>query len=655
MFCGSVLDRVVNISLLYCCWVKYYDLTWFVPDCACRVLLASSAQKVCARRRFPLLRLAQFGRCAMADAGDVCPNLMQRLWGSVVEAEHDGVEEQVVGQWGELLTREVERVAETMAAGAEDEVMGRLWGELAEKDLDSFLAEEAEAEAHAKRQAEAVAWRKEEERLGRDRALARRATAARREERRVAMEFEREQQEAERKASVERAARRRARDVKRATELLATEKQLVAARARRAQATTAVAQAEDAAKVVLSEPCFGRDEKALVQQHLFVARGAEAAAGVALQAAREAATLGRSGGWAASSASRQLAALRTLAGATLPRELHDSARATRRARCWQEAEGAEAKRAREKREEGARRATAQAVLRRERRRMTAEGAHSNLLNYGIRKTRLIRGVPGWRQTDARRAQRRLGEAWAARRAAERKQSRLKLEARAAAEREARRAERNGVGTGAGRRAEGPAEMELRALLRRETAVPKTKAVPKRLAPRGEVRDGLAGTWTWWDSRAPNELGLVQSFLPDDEVAETVERAAEEGSPVGANDEWEDMLWHASDGGAAGERYAGVVHEPLGDYRDGPLVESGARGVLAGSTSEDVWEGAHAMMCTWAEEGEDAWADGDNVAATEVTEPRGACDGCGGDALLEDALERARQTALEMGERDVGEW
>jgi hypothetical protein len=323
-------------------------------------------------------------------------------------------------------------------------------------------------------------------------------------------------------------------------------------------------------------------------------------------------------------------------------------KATSRCNTWPQAESATAKAARHKRHTRAHHKAARERLAKERRMMCAEEKHSRLLNNGVRRTRVVQGTLGWRQVDKRRALRRLGEAWAARWAAERKQSRLKLEARAAAEREARRAGRNGVGTGAGRRTEGPAEMELRALLRRETAVPKTKAVPKRLAPRGEVRDGLAGTWTWWDSRAPNELGLVQSFLPDDEVAETVERAAaEEGCSSG-----EEMAGSA----AASEDRACSHWEAQGadDRVDGrgasacDAYDSALDSVGDGGACENV-------LVAWEEEGEDAWAGGDSGAATEVAEHRVAHDGCGDDALLEDALERARQTALEMGERDVWEW
>ena len=572
--------------------------------------------------------------------------MLDQLWGGLLERdlqprdsrdEGTGPTGLLDGLWETLLVTERQQ-----AVAAETRAVQRSWHQVC-------VAEHDEKAAEATALMEAKAWRKLEERLGCDRARARRDAAARREQKATAQQFWRAEQQMVQTCALERARARRERDLARAKELLVIERQLFSAKEKRGQAAAAVAEAECTFNGMRADPCYGDMEKMAVQQHLFLLREAEGSAVVALQTAREAAALSGGEGWAATSASRRLAALRTLSGAPLPRELRGNMKATPRCNTWPQVENATTKAARHKRHTRTQHKAACERLTKERRLMCSEEKHSRLLNNGVRRTRLVRGAPGWREVDKRRTRQKVANAFWERLRDEQKRlasnERTRLEAQASAER-ATSAQRKGVG--AGRRCEGPATVALRALQKAKAmagrAPPARAAVPRRVRPN-EVRDAVRGTRAWSDPRAPNSLGVVEEWLADDVVAEA--RGAETADEAGGSDsDWGAVCGECVRGDEAGVVLGGGGNAECGGgnewtWGDEALASAGAGGGTA-----------YAAPCGATEE--QAWGLPELVGA-EVASPFASCSDEEDAAGLEEALERARQTALELGERDVCEW
>lgn len=181
--------------------------------------------------------------------------------------------------------------------------------------------------------------------------------------------------------------------------------------------------------------------------------------------------------------------------------------------------------------------------------------------------------------------------------------------------------------------EGPAERMLRALERDErvAAAPKRQVVPRRNPLRAELVLPLEGRRVRWDPRAANSGGYVEELLADDDVADAW--AAEEAATAGTSDEMsmgeEDAGEHVVSGeeGAVAEAAGGALEQSDDSWSAAALEEQWSWGAV-----DDEWKGFVAP--------EEPYADG--VVAED-------------EAGLEDALERSRQAALELGERDHNEW
>lgn len=337
------------------------------------------------------------------------------------------------------------------------------------------------------------------------------------------------------------------RQQERATELLTAEKELGAAK-------DALLAAEEEAVAAAQQRCaYGYLD--LTGQLLLRTHGAEVGLAVArerLEKARAAAALATNSGWSVTTTTRQLAAARALRGGYLPREVRARERVGDRSTTWQQAESAQTKKRRAERAEQELRRETDAALKVERQRMSAADAAAIHLNRY------------WRRATNRKAKREATEAHQTRLTAERSVLRDKeqrrLEAMAVAEAREQR-QRKGHGTGAGRRCDGPAAGALKAFM---AATPRAKALreaaraaalPRRAPSREEVRDRLGGTVTWFDGRAANEKGFVQSLLLEDEVAEAWAEEGTDGDEAAGSatcSEWSDG------GGGAGECMGGAT-------------------------------------------------------------------------------------------------
>lgn len=619
--------------------------------------------------------------------------LLEQLWTEVVAAEQERVEATLVGAlWGELVATDQAKTAEEEAQAEEQDVVERMWADMAESELDAFLSGAGCPAGHAEvvvgktaatercmrvaKCARRARWkgmravartlsseehqaacdelplalvpqteraratgflkRREMEYVGHTCArravaalategestaarAARKAAARLREERRMMVA---EEAAATQREGTDRRATAQARQTKRATELLTQEKALAAAKA------GVVAAEAEHARAVQQRQVYGRlDHCGQLAGRVCDAEAGLAAAAGRLEKARVAAALATNTGWAANTATRQLAAARALRGGRLPREVR--AQVGHRVATWQRPEDKKARARRAERDDKERKRAAGAALHTERQRMLAADAAARVAN----KT--------WRRQAQCKKKRRAADAFWERQSAVRNRlrdnERGRLEAAADTELQQKRQQQR---AGAGRRCDGPAVKALKAFMiaqQRGAALPRTKVAPRRAPCREEVRDSLNGTVTWWDGRAANEKGYVQSFLPSDEVTEAW---SEEGASSEEADHWA--------GEAACEAVASAPDAALGKAGDDAV-----------SSHAGAWGGGAAYE-NFSDAGSDAGAlsgseAGDRGAAFAWPCGDAGAEGAGASDEEEEALERAKERAAELREAHQEGW